>query len=326
MRSWGSRGPAGIAAGVFVLHAKETIAPAPRKDCGGLVDALGVVPVGLVKRRTLADGTVDQVGSVRSVLGIDVRLDGDEKLFRRVRKASENRLASDDDYLVVRDLRCRADNVLQIDAVHRARSIASRTSRQIRHRVRGSMTPANGVTWRSARASSLSSTRNARISERGLDSTSSQARAQWGETSADSSQRRTRARARSRVSGSETSLSAIARWRARLRSSASRWAFTTFNCNAAGSSSARERDAETISASCFAVSSARFFSHAYLCWGSHVQLKTNLPTISILLPLSSVNPTVTWRVRPFLIVAPKVKTTGFNSRVALASRRFEPVC
>jgi hypothetical protein len=52
-----------------------------------------------MKRRQFANGTIDEIGAVRRVSGIQIRLDGREKRVGRVGKLPEDRLTSDDDEL-----------------------------------------------------------------------------------------------------------------------------------------------------------------------------------------------------------------------------------
>ena len=95
-------------------------------------------------RRLSRELALDEIGAIRVVLGVDIRLDRDEQGSRRFWKLPEDRLAADDDdFVVFGDGGGRADDVLQLATVHgclRVRSIAQRS--------RDVSTPANGETCR----------------------------------------------------------------------------------------------------------------------------------------------------------------------------------
>ena len=80
-----------------------------------LADSLGVVAVGVVEGRELADRALDELGPLGVVPGVDVDVRRDEQLGRRLRVAPEDRLASDHDDLGVAGNRRRGpDHVLEL--------------------------------------------------------------------------------------------------------------------------------------------------------------------------------------------------------------------
>jgi len=126
------------------------------------------------------------------VARVEVGVDGDEQLGRRVGMRPEQRLAADDDDVrVVGDLRRRAQHVLELVAAHRVSA-----PRADRPPLGGARTPANGVDCLRSPIPSSSAVRAAVSSGSGRSSSSSQARACAGATGRPSaSHRSTRARA-----------------------------------------------------------------------------------------------------------------------------------
>jgi len=112
-------------------------------------------------------------------------------------ESSEDRLASDDNDLIVsRDRRTGTDHVLELCAVQRG------TLRQSAQRVRESITPANGVTWRRAAMCSVGSRNLTQISAGGRARSSDHAAIHFGCTDPEAVQPATTARARSMMDGS----------------------------------------------------------------------------------------------------------------------------
>lgn len=96
--------------------------------------------------------------AVRLVFRVDVRFSRDAQLGGGVGVLTEDGLAANhDDLVVVRDVGSRANQVLELPPLHDV-SARRRSTLQMRHRSRGSTTPAKGLAWRRARPSSLSAT------------------------------------------------------------------------------------------------------------------------------------------------------------------------
>ena len=148
------------APGIGVVYRHQTVTPASGEHGGLLSDTLGVVAVHGMKWRCLADATFDQVGPLGMVLRKEAGLDGDSQARRRIGKLSQERLAADDDLVVLRDIGRDPNEVLEVGAIHARARARSPTSRQIRQRWRGERTPANGVDCRSSVATSPSSVMN----------------------------------------------------------------------------------------------------------------------------------------------------------------------
>src|SRR6266545_1646612 len=151
---------------VLVPDDDEALPPAMLKASRFLTHSVGVVAEGLVERRELADGAVNDIRALRMVQREKIRFHRDAHGRRGVGELSEDRLAADDDDLIViGDIRGGADEVLELLAGHGRWEKRSRVSRQILQRSWGCRAPANGLDWRSSSASSLRSTRKAAIEE-----------------------------------------------------------------------------------------------------------------------------------------------------------------
>ncbi len=97
----------------------EALAPAG----GGLgrlrADAMGLVAVGAVKRRAIAERPVYLIGPGRVAKRVDVGLQRAKQGFGRVGVGAENGLAADDDKLVlVHDVGCGSYDMLEVRASH----------------------------------------------------------------------------------------------------------------------------------------------------------------------------------------------------------------
>ena len=93
---------------------------------------MSVVAERLVEGGELADGAVDDIGSLRMVLREEVRFHRDTHGCGRVGELSKDRLASDhDDLIVIGNVRGGADEVLELLAGHGRGEKRSRVSRQI---------------------------------------------------------------------------------------------------------------------------------------------------------------------------------------------------
>ena len=80
---------------------------------------MGVVTEGTLEGRGLADGAIDQVGSLRMAAGKHIRLVRDQEFGRSVGELAQDRLAADDHNVVDGgDRSRRADDVLQLHACH----------------------------------------------------------------------------------------------------------------------------------------------------------------------------------------------------------------
>src|SRR6266404_3874394 len=94
------------AARALARDADESLLPPLRQHRRLRADSLGVVPVLPMEGRKLADAAVDEVGPLGVVARVEIRLDRGSKRDRRVWELAENRLAADDDDLLIpRDLR-----------------------------------------------------------------------------------------------------------------------------------------------------------------------------------------------------------------------------
>ena len=112
----------------------EPVFPASGKSCCLRPNAVGEVAVCFVEGRELADGSVDQIGPLRMIPGVDIRLHRLQQLRTGRWKLPEQCLAPDNhDLPRACDSSRRANHVCELLPCHEA--IRSRTSRQIRRRV-----------------------------------------------------------------------------------------------------------------------------------------------------------------------------------------------
>lgn len=78
-----------------------------------------VVAEGLMKRRTFADASINQVGVTRTAERKQIGFDGNQQFCRRIGKLAEHRLAAEDDKLIrARNAGGGADDVLKLWALH----------------------------------------------------------------------------------------------------------------------------------------------------------------------------------------------------------------
>jgi len=64
-------------------------------------DSVGIVAVGLMKRRKFPDAAVYHRSHFRFILGKDIRFDGMDYLFRHIGKLGQNRRTAQDDNFVI---------------------------------------------------------------------------------------------------------------------------------------------------------------------------------------------------------------------------------
>ena len=161
-RSWISKHQP-IALPVFSLWRRTRRSSQP---AGAL--AVSGRPRGVIAERGIEVGAVTQtavdlIGPLGMVLGIDVRLPGDEHGLRRIGELAEDRLAAHDDQLVVTgDLRRGSNHVFELRPSHRYRTVS-----MIRRRSCSFSTPAKGEFWRRSRPSWLSCTIRSAMALRG---------------------------------------------------------------------------------------------------------------------------------------------------------------
>jgi hypothetical protein len=108
---------------------------------------LGVVAEGFVKGRALTDAAIDEIPALRMILRKQIGLLGGAHRCGGLWELTKHGLtAKHDDFVIVGDGGCRADEMLERAPVHASRNARCLTSFQMRHLSRGGTTPANGVT------------------------------------------------------------------------------------------------------------------------------------------------------------------------------------
>ena len=107
------------ASSVFIADGNKPFPPARRQCCGFFADAMCVVAESLMKRRTLTDSAIDEVGVLWTAIGKQIGFDGNEQLLRWIWKLAEDCLATNDNKFVrPGNCGCGADNVLKVRALH----------------------------------------------------------------------------------------------------------------------------------------------------------------------------------------------------------------
>lgn len=112
--------PAADRTGVRSGNRNQTGLPAVGQDRRLRADTVSVIAIGPFEGGGFADGTVDEVGAVGMVPGIEIGLPRDKELFGGPRKLTENGLTADyDDIVIIGDRSRRADQVLQLRTCHK---------------------------------------------------------------------------------------------------------------------------------------------------------------------------------------------------------------
>jgi hypothetical protein len=130
------------------LKSHQALLPPRGSDEGLWTDPVRVVGVRLVKARPISDRSVNLVCPCWVTPWKDINFSGLEKRVRSVRILGKHGLASDDHDLVVYDRGGGTNDVLELQAVHEARSSTVLTNRRRSCSVR---TPANGDVCLSSR-------------------------------------------------------------------------------------------------------------------------------------------------------------------------------